>query len=671
MKLMRTIRLKTPGLRTNQHRSPEIVEESRGPASKRNARKKWVLLSIALGILMMGSIASVVGYLALSGMYHRDMALAQTGVQHLQKAENLITELPTHPLDTNQVSQAQREFAAGLTALAQVNHDLQSLPGFSTAIPIYGSRLGSALRLLPIAIGLAQVGMTGCSILNLLISRFHNPLAGQGEGLTESDLNEIGQNLHSVQLTVDGISAHLEQLQPADLQVDPRISTLLVKLRSALPGLRAGLSAAEQFMSVAPTLLGIGAPANYLVEVLDSTELRPGGGFIGNYGIASLSAGRLTSVHLTDVYLLDNPFFYSGQHIPFPPQYQWFPFSQSKWGLRDSNLDADFPTVARYGEQYYSLEGGTDTLQGVIAITPAFMQQTLAITGPIRIPEFGEVVTAQNLIDLIHYHLLASDPSLGEYYQGKYYTEILAEHFMARIHQLPASALSKVWQLLLNALHTKDLQIYLNADKAEQILTQYHLDDSIQKPTGAVGDSLMVVDANFSHNKANSVIVNTLSDQVFINTRGDVQHQTTLTYSWTAKENVYGPGLYQDYVRVYTPSSSVLLKQDGWKPQGTSIAFGNEVWAGWFELAYGQTRSITLTWVVPHAAKNDANGWHYHLLIQRQAGAIRMLQLHITLPSCAVPGSTGGVDLSRNKQGEMLVQPLNENLNVAVNYTCR
>lgn len=664
MKLMRAVQFLTPGLRTNQHGNVGTDREARGLGPKRKSRRKWLLLALTLSVVMSGSIASVVGYLALRGMYQ--MALAQTGEQHLQKAESLLTELPQNPLDIDKVNQAQREFAAGLTSLIQVNRDLQSLPGFSTDLPVYGSRLGSALRLLPIAIGLAQAGVAGCSMLNLLISRFHNPLTDQGVGLTQADLDEIGQNLHSVQLAVDSVAAHLDQLQPTDLQVDPRLGKLLVRLRSAMPGLQAGLSAVEQFMSVAPAVLGIGTSAKYLVEVLDSTELRPGGGFMGNYGIATLSGGRLVSIHLTDVYLLDMPFVYSGKRVPFPPLYQWFPFAHWKWGLRDSNLDADFPTVASYGEQYYQLEGGVGPLQGVIAITPAPLQQALEITGPIRIPEFGEAVTAQNLIDLIHYHLLAGNPS-----QGKYYTELLAEHFMSRIRQLPASALSKFWQLLFDSLHSKDIQIYFNADKAEQILARYHLDDS-QQPAGEVGDGLMAVDANFAVNKANSLIVNSLSDQVVINERGDALHQTTLTYTWTAKGNVYGSRLYRDYVRVYAPSNSVLLKQSGWEAQGTSSAFGSVVWAGWFALSYSQTRSITLTWMVPHAAKNDAGGWHYHVLIQRQAGAMRTLHLQIMLPPpCTVLSSTGGVQPSRSKQVETLVQSLNENLNVSVDYTCR
>ncbi len=135
-----------------------------------------------------------------------------------------------------------------------------------------------------------------------------------------------------------------------------------------------------------PTLLGIGTPAHFLLEILDSTELRPGGGFIGNYGIATFHGGRLTTAHITDTYLLDKPFESAGHTIPYPPAYSWFAhyLAPSSWSLRDSNLDADFPTAARYGESNYEREGGNVPLQGVIAITPSFIEQVLNITGPIE-----------------------------------------------------------------------------------------------------------------------------------------------------------------------------------------------------------------------------------------------------------------------------------------------
>src|SRR5262249_49074845 len=194
--------------------------------------------------------------------------------------------------------------------------------------------------------------------------------------------------------------------QPTDLQLDPRLTKMVATFHKDLPMLQTWLAVAEKLLPVAPTLLGVGTPANYLIEVLDSTELRPGGGFIGNYGIATLSGRRLTEAQITDSNLLDRPYGVTSKYIPYPPAYTWFDLAPGSWSFRDSNLDADFPTAARYGEFTYRQEGGKIPVQGVIAITPALIQHALVITGPIYVPEYHEVVTAQNLIARIHFHQL-------------------------------------------------------------------------------------------------------------------------------------------------------------------------------------------------------------------------------------------------------------------------
>src|SRR5205807_318033 len=85
---------------------------------------------------------------------------------------------------------------------------------------------------------------------------------------------------------------------------------------------------------------------------LDSTELRPGGGSIGNYGIATISGGRLTAAHITDTHLIDNAFTARGHSIAYPSAYSWDNLSHKSWSLHDSNLDADFPTAAHYAEHF-------------------------------------------------------------------------------------------------------------------------------------------------------------------------------------------------------------------------------------------------------------------------------------------------------------------------------
>ena len=643
-------------------------------SKKKKAKKLYIffLILALLSIVIAGG--SAVEFNTYNADYHRDLSLAQVGIQHLRTAETLLKALSNNPFDAKIVSQAQHEFVAASISFVQVNADLKSLPGISTSIPVYGPLLRAALDLLPVAIELSQAGVTGSNVLNLLISRFHNPLNTGSQGLSMADFSTIENEFHQVKMTLNLAIDQFNHVPRDVLQVDPRLSKYFVTFQNEIPLLQTWLETVEKLLPVAPTLLGIGTPANYLIEVLDSTELRPGGGFLGSYGIATLSGGRLTAAHITDTYLLDRAYNASGHSIPLPSAYTWFDLAPD-WGLRDSNLEADFPTTARYAEEHYLREGGKVPVQGVLAMTPALIENALEITGPIYVPEYHEMVTSHNLVDRIHYYLLGpgfqggSVPSPdGLSSVNQHFVAVFAEHFLTRVRQLPTSAFPKLLQLMLSSLHSKDLQIYLNLSNAENLLKTYHLDASIQSP---VGDSVFIVDANIAPDKANSLITNMLDDQVTVDTQGNAIHHTTIRYAWVMNGQVYGSPLYRDYVRVYVPPDSMLQKQDGWQPRGTSQAFGREVWAGFFTLSYGQTNTITLIWVAPGAATKDVKGWHYQYLIQRQAGSHWIVDLHVMLPACALIYNKWGGLVSGNMHTATLTQSLKEDMNLGVDYVCQ
>lgn len=628
----------------------------------------FVLLSVVSGGL------SFVGYKKYNADYQRDLSLAQVGIQHLLKAETLLKALPNNPFDTQTVGQAQREFAAASHAFAQVNDDLKSLPGVLVAIPVYGARLQAALDLLPVAIELSQAGGKSCDVLKLLIARLRHPMDASGQGLTMADFSAIGDDFRQIKSALNLAIGQFNHIPASELQIEPSLSKYSVTFQQAIPLLQTWLETAEKLLPTVPTLLGIGTPAHYLVEILDSTELRPGGGFLGSYGIVSLSGGRLMAASITDSYLLDNAYKASGHSIPFPSAYAWFDLA-SDWGLRDSNLEADFPTDARYAEEIYQREGGKVPVQGVIALTPALIEHALEITGPISVPEYHELVTSDNLLDRIHYYLLGpgyeggSVPSPdGLSSVNQHFVAVFAEHFLTRVRQLPDSVISKLLQLTISSVHSKDLQIYLNSSTAEKVLQSYHMDASIQSP---VGDSLFVVDANISPNKASGLITSTLNDQVTIDTRGNAIHHTTIRYAWLTNGEVYGSPVYRDYVRVYVPTNSVLQGQDGWQPRGTGRAFGREVWAGFFTLSYGQTKTVTLNWMAPGAVTKDVKGWHYRDLIQRQAGSLWRIDLRVMLPACAVISNKWGGLVSSHTHAVTLTQSLNEDMNLGVDYVCQ
>jgi Protein of unknown function (DUF4012) len=646
---------------------------------KQKPKRQFVFIGMLLFLFLAGSISSPVGYLmyhTFDARYQMGLSLAQTGTQHLQKAESLLATWSKRPLETQITNQAEIEFASAFKNFGLLQSDLTALPGFVKQVPHYSARLESALRLVPLAMTLSQAGVMGCSILNTLVTGLHDPLTPQGHGITQSDLAVVNQDVHELQSEVVLATQQINELQPGDMQFDSRLPKLVGTFHKDLPAIQGWINTIQQLLPFAPTLLGIGTPTNYLIEVLDSTELRPGGGFIGNYGIATLSGGQVSTAHITDVDLLDRPFEVAGHIIPYPALYRWFDLAPGSWSFRDSNLDTDFPTSARYGEQTYKQEGGNVPVQGVIAITPALIEHALTITGPISVPEYQETVTAQNLIAHIHFHQLGhagegssliSSPD-GHSSLRKRFTELLAEHFLARIRQLPSTDLSKLLLMMVNAVRSKDIQIYFNSANAENLLHNYHLDAAIQS---SVGDSLFVADANISGNKANCFIINTMDDQVTIDSQGDVIHHATLRYAWTIAGQIYGSSVYRDFVRVYVPPDSILLTQGGWQPRGIGNAFSRKVWMGYFDLSYRQIRTINLIWKVPAAASKVKSGWHYQYLIQRQAGAYWKLNLQITLPSYAAINNKWGGLVSNTRQEVALTQPLTEDMNLGVDYASR
>ncbi len=654
----------------------KIDDKQAVKSTKRKTKRLYIAILICILVCTIGSAGATVTYQTYSADYHREMSLAQTAIQHLRTGVTLLEGLPRNPLDAPTVQKAQHEFTSASSIFLQLDRDLKSLPKISMSIPAYGARLSAATHVLPLALEVSQVGTIACNTLGLLISRLHDPLnSGQG-GFTKADLTVADQNFQQIKTILNLAIDQVNHLQPADLQLDPRLGKIVATFHKDLPLLQTWLGVAEKLLPVVPTLLGIGTPANYLIEVLDSTELRPGGGFIGNYGIATLSEGRLTAAHITDVDLLDRPFEHAGHTIPYPSAYTWFDLAPGSWSFRDSNLDANFPTAARYGEQTYVQEGGKVPVQGVIAITPGLIEHALAIIGPISmLPQYKETVTAQNLIDRIHYHQLGAGvegsqtvPSPdGHSSLRKRFVAYLAEHFIARVRQLAASDSSKFLQLMIRSMHSRDLQIYLNSGVAENLLQRYHLDAAIQS---LPGDSLFIVDANISPNKASDFITYRLHDQVTVDGEGNALHHTTLSYAWLMNGQNYGSPIYRDYMRVYVPPGSVLHRQDGWEPRSTSQAFGREVWAGFFTLAFGQTKTLTFIWTVPGAAKKDAHGWHYLYLLQKQAGIQWKLNLQVTLPSCAVTSTKWGGLVSSNRQVVTLTQSLDEDTSVGVDYNC-
>jgi hypothetical protein len=311
----------------------------------------------------------------------------------------------------------------------------------------------------------------------------------------------------------------------------------------------------------------------------------------------------------------------------------------------------------------------------------------LKVTGPIVMPEYNnDKISADNLVAKIHYYQLTDGvpPGSEKTYDPvslsslrKRFSGLLFKHFMETVKAQSAQDMGPLMKVLMDALHTKDIQVYLDPTPAQDLLVQTHLGSTIDAP--ATGDSIFVVDANIIANKSNYVVTNALSDQVTVDEKGNAVHHTTLTYTWpkdpatlaeTYPSTRSTPSRLVQYQRVYVPPNAKLDKRGGWYQTDAGKAFNRQVWGGKMAVDYGTATTLTLDWTDPGAVTHDASGWHYRYLLQKQAGARYTFDLKLTLPACArVAAVPSGFKAADAHTLTLAPAPFATDTNVSLDYT--
>jgi hypothetical protein len=506
-------------------------------------------------------------------------------------------------------------------------------------------------------------------------------------------------------------------LTQADLSLAPSLWPTIVSVRAKLPEITPLLNDVVGVAHALPGLLGVGSPSSYLVEVLDSSELRPTGGFIGNFGVLTLNNGRLAPFHISDITLIDSSNKFDNApykfFVPIPKKYNWLrgvftdPNSAS-WSLRDSNLDPNYPTAAQYALQLYpvllpfaqkNLEAQGSSLQlydpaksgqfvGVVTLSLGFFANALNVTGPLDINDgaIHERVTSQNFVSLIHSYALGTNSTgpdnkaCGVTSCSKVFTSDVVKAFMDKVKSNLPIYVGKLGKLTYDSLKTKDVEVYLTQSDAEKALQDLHIAGTVAAP--ATGDSLFEVDANIGANKDNAFLKYAMSDQITLGSSGSATHHLAWSYQWpndpaTLKQTFAAGGPdYFSYSRVYTPPSATLISQRNLSGFGSNTEFGRNVYYGNVTDGYAQTSKYALAWSVPNAVTKDSSGYHYHLIVQREAGIVWPLTLKIALPAGAIQGHTPTISGLSSQDtvvttGDTLTitGPLTGDLQVQIDYT--
>ncbi len=586
--------------------------------------------------LLLGMVGSLAVLNALDAQ-----AAERDAMAHVRAIESVLADKDYTNIAHLQVVQSHLQVVAD---------DLRRLQGNGLLGVPLADRAGAASvrHALEMASDLVAAGQEGLQVALLLLPHAGTIFQGVNSAgpsapiLSLDEIDSVSGSLADADRLFQRTLAERGDVRDDDLR-RLGLSSLVGQLHqfdALVPKLREYLGHARTLVAALPTLLGLVTPAHYLVLDLDSDELRPGGGFIGNYAVVTLSGGRMQDgLHLHDIYTLDCP-----RGCPYnriPEAFAWMDLAPTQFGLRDANLNPDYPQSARLLEGLFAREGG-GPVDGVICITPALIQNIMRVTGPISVPEFNQTVSADNLQDVLHYYHLqtGADKVSGGAYgttSRKVLDALLGANLLHAVASLAPAQQQQVGRILLDALLTRDLQVYLNDAQAEQVLMARGVAGQVYTPAG--GDSLHVVDANVGVSYANADIAEQIADTVTLDAQGTATHDMTIKYTYAKRSHLYdaaytaagGGWYYRDFVQVILPDAAWITGGSGctWVPvtQAGHVARGCL-----FVVGASRTLTLNLRWALHNAVQPTHAGNRYELFVQRQAGNAQSVEVTLTPP---------------------------------------
>ncbi len=529
-----------------------------------------------LAVMLFSLLLPVAAGLAAYNTYSSIRGVTLDGVGHLMAVKALLPVSksdPTAALNAPKLQQARVQIAQAQSDFLQLQQmvdqpDIQAT--LQQYAPQFVGKLGMAQRLVQVGIDVTQMGneLIGVALLGANILHGSPLASGSTKPLiTVADVSNIDAAMAHTLYYINDIRAQMSQVSLNDLPISASQKNELTSVLSLLPKVQSYVQQGQGLVDLISWLLGVGQTRRFLVQTMDSAELRPGGGFTGQYGILQIQNGRMAPFSLQDVTELD--YNSNGAELgrQAPPQYRnWMNFGN--WGLRDSNLSGDFPTTAQLAMQVYQDEGG-GPVDGDISFTPVVISHILSVIGPIKVPEYNETITAQNLEDRLHYY--QQDPvaiALQQQKTGthnaatrKAFTTLLGKLLLDKVRHLPIPTLLKIAQNATKDIQSRDLEIYFTNPQAEAWLAAHGYSGGMS--TFSKQDGFMVVQANISISKASQYVHTTYQDNISLDAQGGATHTLTITLDYQQKGPVYGQNTYADYIRVYAPANAVFQGGDG------------------------------------------------------------------------------------------------------------
>jgi hypothetical protein len=459
--------------------------------------------------------------------------------------------------------------------------------------------------------------------------------------------------------------------------------------RDELRRYRPLLSQALDASAFVPAFMGWDHPTRYLVLLQDPAELRPTGGYIGQYGLVVFDHGRIVEKAFHDIATL-----YELKGLPYiappAPLRNHLLGPDQSWRLADSNWSPDFPTSAQVAFRMFAIEGKGIHVDGVIALTTLAIDDLLTLTGPIDVPGYdAHVRPGKATLDILAVTRARPGPGDRKAILGPF-----ADQLLAQLMALPSSR----WG---------DLPAAFEAMRAERNAAIWLTDPSLQSTvvdagwSGALpelhGDQAVISEASVAPvGKLHLVTDRDIDLDVTVDDAGTAHALLALHYDNHIRDTPdpelqrAAPFLRANperddlgvYVRVLAPPTAQVGEvsvNSGDRSIGGLEAIeeelGRKSFGAYVLLPPGKT-ALGLGWVTPNIVETLPDGrFRYTLSVPKPPGRLDdPLRLVIRLPPGAhvVELSDPNLQVGTDEQNApviVLSEPFRQDVQISVTYT--
>lgn len=349
---------------------------------------------------------------------------------------------------------------------------------------------------------------------------------------------------------------------------DPRqaLASSINALHKSIRVLEQGKSEGKEFLralqplgnlaDVLPTVLGFDHKKTYAVFFQNNMELRPGGGFMGSYGLLTIQKGKVMDFEIQNIYDADGqlkghvePPFAIRRHLPSAHLY-----------LRDSNFAIDFPKGASVSAMLLNQEIGKQ-VDGIIAVDVSFVKSLVGALGAVYVGAYDEKVTEDNMYMLTQKH--SEKNSFAGSTQKKDFLRSLLTAIELRMSEKKNISYASIFIALSSALSEKHILFAFNDPTVQNAFVVNRFSSSLWDGRSAgqntVNDFLGVSEANLGVNKANYFLKRKIKQDMTIGMDGTVSGKVTMYYKNMSEKDSWPGGDYKTYVRFALPLGAKLL----------------------------------------------------------------------------------------------------------------